>query len=76
MAIFGAYTTFEKYQDEFASEGVNTFFNNTSDKRIIIKKKDKSNITEDDYNKINNLTNIDSIVKNDILLDKKSYCFK
>ena len=70
-AIFGAYTLFEKYQDEFANDGANTFFINRSDKRIVIKKKDRSNITEEDYNKLNNLTNIESVVKNDILLDKK-----
>lgn len=70
MAIFGAYSVFEKYQYELAMEGTNAFFTNTSDKRIVIKKKDKSNITDSDYEKLNNLENIDTIVKNDLLLDK------
>ncbi len=71
MSIFSAYSSFEKFQYEVSVDGSNAFFVNTSDKRIIIKKKDKSSITKSDYEKLNNLSNIDTIIKSDILLDKR-----
>ena len=71
ISIFGAYSAFQKFQYEISNEGVNTFFTNTSDKRIVIKKKDKSSINENDYKKISDLENIESIVKSDVLLDEK-----
>ena len=71
ISIFGAYSAFEKFQYEISNEGVNAFFTNISDKRIVIKKKDKSSINENDYKKISNLKNVDSIVKSDVLLDEK-----
>ena len=71
ISIFGAYSAFQKFQHEISNEGVNTFFTNTSDKRIVIKKKDKSSISESDYKKISDLENVESIVKSDVLLDEK-----
>lgn len=50
-------------------DGYNMIFNNTSDKRIVIKKNDLTEFTEDDFNSIKTLDNVDYIVKNDLLLD-------
>lgn len=55
------------YLSEIA--GYNAIFNNKSDKRIVIKKNDLTEFTEDDYNSIKTLDNVDYIVKNDLLLD-------
>ena len=50
-------------------DGYNMIFNNISDKRIVIKKNDLTEFTEDDFNSIKTLDNVDYIVKNDLLLD-------
>lgn len=49
--------------------GENYYFNDRNDKRIIVRKKNKESINEDDFNKIRKLNNIDFIVKNDVLID-------
>lgn len=71
MSIFFAYSSFKKYEYQLSLDGISMFFSNTSDKRIVIKKKNKSNITEDDYKKIINLSNVDDVIKNDLYLDEK-----
>ena len=68
-SIFFSYTSFKKAEYDGTTTGYNNYFTNTSDKRIVIRKKDKTNITEQDYNKIEKLNNIDYIIKNDILVD-------
>ena len=71
ISIFFAYSSFKKYEYQLSLDGISMFFSNTSDKRIVIKKKNKSNITEEDYKKINNLSNVDNVIKNDLYLDEK-----
>ena len=71
MSIFFAYSSFKKYEYQLSLDGISMFFSNTSDKRIVIKKKNKSNITEDDYKKIFNLSNVDDVIKNDLYLDER-----
>lgn len=44
-------------------------FRDLSENRIIIKKQDKTSFTQEDYEKIKNLSNIDYIVENDLFLD-------
>lgn len=73
LSIFSAYSAFEKLEYQLSIDGASSFFKNISDKRIIIKKKDKSNISEEDYKKINELSNVDNIIKNDLLLDQSVY---
>lgn len=68
-SIFFSYTSFKKAEYDGTTTGYNNYFTNTSDKRIVIRKKDKTNITEQDYTKIEKLNNIDYIIKNDILVD-------
>ena len=70
LSIFSAYSSFEKLEYQLSIEGVSSFFKNISDKRIIIKKNDKSIISEEDYKKIYELNNVDNIIKNDLLLDQ------
>lgn len=59
-----------KYNEYLSSiDGYNMIFSNTSDKRIVINKKDRSLISDDDFNKLNSLDNVSFILKNDIFTD-------
>ena len=69
VSVISEYAEEEKKTYEASTQGNNYIFNNTSDKRIVIKKNDKSEFTSDDYDKISKLSNVDYIVKNDVLLD-------
>ena len=69
IALMAEYSSFK--QQEYISEksGYNYLFQNTSNSRIIIKKQDQSPFTDDDYKNIENINNIETIIKNDLLLD-------
>ncbi len=69
LAIFFTLSTFKQSQYYADISRYNMFFNDTSDKRIIIKKNDGSSFNNDNYNYINTLSNVDYVVKNDLLLD-------
>ena len=69
VSVISEYAEEEKKTYEASTQGSNYIFNNTSDKRIIINKKDKSEFNSEDYDKISKLSNVDYIVKNDVLLD-------
>ena len=73
FAILSEHSSFLRSKYEASKIGFNTFLNNTSDKRIIVNKKSKEAFTEDDYNYINSLNNIDYIIKNDIELDSNIF---
>ena len=68
-SLLSVYASMKKNEYEEGKMGVNYFFNDTTDTRIIIKKKDGSSITSDDFDKIKKLDNISFVAKNDILLD-------
>lgn len=51
----------------------NNFFEDSSDKRIVLNKKDKTPFNEEDYQQLNNLNNIDYITKNDLINDQILY---
>lgn len=63
------YATLQNGEYESSIAGYNEFFINRDIKRIIFNKKDNSNITEEDYNKIENIANVDYIVKEDLIND-------
>ena len=69
-AIFLEYTSF-KLTEANVSDGSSINFQDLSENRILIKKKDKTSFSEEDYLKISNLQNIDYIVKNDLFLDTR-----
>ena len=69
LALSSAYSSFKKSEYESSISGYNNFFQNTSEKRIVIKKIDGSSFTEEDYSKILSLNNIESITKDDVSLD-------
>lgn len=70
LAALGGYSSIKKQEYEKSKLGNNYYFRDTSDKRIIIKKKDESVIQKEDYDKIKTLPNIDKVIENDLLLDQ------
>ena len=68
-AVFAEYAAYKKQSYDQSNLGYNNFFRDTSDKRIVIKKKDLSEITPADYESIKTIPNVDYIVENDLLLD-------
>ena len=70
VSILTEYGAFRKSEYESSKMGYNYYFNDTSDTRIIIKKKDGSFISKDDFDKIKNITNVSHVVENDIMLDE------
>jgi ABC-type lipoprotein export system ATPase subunit len=69
VSLISEYSSFKKQEYMSSINGYNYYFQNTSDKRIVIKKKDKTPFTEEDYKKIEELDNIDYVIENDLLLD-------
>lgn len=47
----------------------NNFTSENASKRIVVKKKDKTYFTDNDFNNITNIKNISKIVKNDLAMD-------
>ncbi len=69
-ALYMEYSAFTLIEKTKLDDSYSLIFQNTSDKRIVMKKSDKTSFSEDDFNKIAGLENIDYIVKNDLFLDK------
>lgn len=69
ISLMSEYSSFRKEEYIESKSGVNQFFKYTDDDRIIIKKKDKSNINDDDYNKLIKLNNVKNVIKNDLMID-------
>ncbi len=70
FSLFFVYSSFKRIQNQNSMLGYNIYFNNISDSRIIIKKDDNSIISEEDYKKVNELSNVEKIIKNDYILDQ------
>lgn len=68
VSIISEYASFKEQEYIESKSGSNYVFSNISDKRIILKKNNNP-FTDEDYKKINDLDNIDYIVKNDLILD-------
>ncbi|HPF83621.1 MAG TPA: ABC transporter ATP-binding protein, partial [Bacilli bacterium] len=69
VALMSEYSSTKQDEYQSSKEGYNYYFNNLDDTRVIIKKKDKSPITENDFKEIEKLSNVKEIFKNDLLLD-------
>ena len=68
-ALFLEYASFKLSEYEAGKLGYNINFRDLSENRIIINKKDKTSFTEEDYQKIKSISNIDYIVEDDLFLD-------
>ena len=69
ISLISEYSSFKKEEYIESKNGYNQFFRNINDDRIIIKKKDKSSISEEDFNRLSHLDNIKNVVKNDLMID-------
>ena len=69
VSLISEYASFKEQEYNESISGYNYIFSNTDDTRIVIKKKDKSFFTDEDYKNILALDNIRSVIKNDMLLD-------
>lgn len=68
-AIIAQYANSRKQKYLAEREGENYIFQNCRENRIVIKKKDGLPFSEEEYAKLENIENIDYIVKDDALLD-------
>lgn len=71
LAVLGGYSSIKKQEYEKTKIGSNSYFSDTSEKRIVIKKKDESSITKEDYSNIKQIPNVETIVENDLFLDQQ-----
>lgn len=68
-SLLTVYGSFRKSEYEASKLGYNYYFSDTTDTRIIIKKKDGNSISRDEFDVINKISNVDYIIENDIVLD-------
>ena len=73
FAICFEYSSFKDDEYIMQRTGQNDYILDSTDKRIIISKKNKDTFTDDDFNKIAKLENVENIIKNDILTDTEVF---
>ena len=69
LAVTLEYAFFKRQEYETSSMGYNSFFKDLKDTRLVIKKKDNTPFTEEDYQKIESIKNVANVVRNDLLID-------
>jgi len=70
FSISSVYSAFVQGEDEARKDGYNNFFSTlNADKRIILKKDGEKAFTDEDYEKIEKVSGVDYIIKNDVLYD-------
>ena len=68
-ALLSEYASFQLSEDEAEKAGYSMIFSDVSENRVLIKKKDKTPFTEEDYSKIKAISNVDYIVEDDLFID-------
>lgn len=68
-AILSEYASFQMSENSQSNSGYSIGFNDLSEKRILINKKDRTSFTNEDFDKIMALSNIDYIVEDDVFID-------
>lgn len=72
FSISGTYSSFKQGEYEASKEMYSSFFSGTNaDKRIVLKKDNNASFTEEDYNNIRSLKNIDYIITDDLIFDRE-----
>ena len=69
LATLTEYASFEMSEKNMMDNGYSIIFRDLSKNRIIINKKDKSAFSNEDYENIKQISNIDYIIEDDIFLD-------
>lgn len=70
LSVSGVYTNYKETQSAASEFGFNNFFTNYSDDRIVVKNRDSSVITDETLEKLGKLDGVETVVKDDIILDK------
>lgn len=70
VSLMTEYSAFRKEEYEASKDGYNYIFSNTDDKRIVIKKKDKTPFSTEEISKLKKAKNIDYVLENDFLVDQ------
>ncbi len=69
VGIAGQYATFRYKKDAEESYGYNVFFQNTSDKRVVMNKKNREQFTAQELEALKALPGVEKVVENDMILD-------
>ena len=75
LALSVEYASFKNDEYIVKKSGINAYLFDTSDKRIILTKKDKSSFNDEDYNKLSKLDNIEKLVKEDHAIEGDGLSF-
>ncbi|MDO4869292.1 MAG: ABC transporter ATP-binding protein [Bacillota bacterium] len=73
FAVTSQFTSFLNQKAENSRVGYNNYFYNYSEDRVVLKKKDGSQFTDNDIQALNTIANVGNISPNDILLDNSLY---
>ena len=73
LSVTSEYTSLQQSEAEMAKMGYNYYFENYSEDRIVVKKADGTAFTDDDYGKLEQVDNIKSTVREDMILDDYFY---
>lgn len=68
-AILAEYASFQMSEQEKSDDGYSVAFRDLSENRILINKLDRTCFTNEDYEKIRKLSNIDYLVEEDVFID-------
>ena len=68
-SLLTVYGVMEKLSYEISKEGENYYLSDTTDTRIIINKKDGSSISDNDFETLENLDNVDRVIHYDSIID-------
>lgn len=68
-AILAEYASFQMSEEEKSDSGFSIAFTDLSENRILINKKDRTSFSNEDYEKIKALSNVDYIVEDDLFID-------
>ena len=68
-ALISEYASFKEEEHLESISGYNDFFLSNDEERVIIKKKDGTSFSDEDYGNIEKISNVDYIIKDDLLLD-------
>ena len=71
VALLSEYASFKQTEYETNRYGYNFYFKDLSDNRILIKNKDKTAFTNEQYDQIEQIENVKYIAKDDLLLDSE-----
>lgn len=69
-AVLTQYASIRSNMHEKELLGISKYFINTDANRVVVTKKDKSAFTDHDIAVLNNVENVDRVIRNDIAIDK------